>query len=113
MNCKPNELAMIVRTMQPISRLLGVPIKVLDLHMSESRFGPIWNIELPRQCECGNYGSVTGEDFGTRKMATTAQYPDAWLRPIRPDSITDTEVSELYAPSVVMPAVVQPETNEA
>ena len=72
MNCKPNDNAIVVRTIEhPCARgLLGRPVHVQSLDRVHSRLGPIWNVDGPHYvCGCG---------------VEWVFVPDAWLQPLPP-----------------------------
>lgn len=100
MNCKPGDLAIQVYS---LGRNEGKLYTVLEwrghyVFLGGSSRADCWKV----RCEQRTVGSmgIATEAGGTRFI------PDSWLRPIRPDGITDEEVSELYAPK-------QPEQAQA
>lgn len=84
MNCKPGDLAEVVSCggHPDLSFMLGAIRRVKRCEMAW--YGPAWTYE--------------GEHFEARGMIFVL-LSDAWLRPIRPDGITDEEVRDLYAPN--------------
>ena len=98
MNCKPGQVAMIVRASkcEPCSaRLVGVPVKVafvvepitLMAALQQELEGPVWSLAEPMHCP-GRAAGCEGVD----------RYPDACLRPFDPESApepvaVDTPVS--------------------
>lgn len=95
MNCKPGQMAMIVRAsrMEPCSLLrVGVPVTVSALvtphslmeHISEGAEGPVWMLAEPLRCPHGR-SYCPGID----------RMPDACLRPFDPDSRPEPEAEEL------------------
>lgn len=82
MNCKPGDLAIVVRNLDGnVGKLL---------HVERPFPKPGWWI-------CTPLGTFHTADVGdTRGLICAA---DSALRPIRGDGVTDDEVTELYAPS--------------
>lgn len=105
MNCKPGDLAIIIRGLQSNSPSIGRIVKVLELAGNNPKVGPFWTIEFSRPVPVvvvkRNLDPI--ESTG---MHTTCHCPDAWLRPIRPDAAdldTDTEAA-IFHPRVLEPA---------
>lgn len=77
MNCKPGDLAVIVRSTD--GQAVGRFVECLQMDGNHSEFGPIWRVRTEGR------GIVT--IHGT--LAIVLHMPDAWLRPIRPDEGED------------------------
>jgi hypothetical protein len=91
-NCKPGDLAVIVRSMAGNE---GKFVTVLRWHGDYTYLGgdvclPSWEARIAQVMTAAN-GSVWFP-------GDVVKFPDAWLKPIRPDGITDEEVRDLYAP---------------
>lgn len=72
MNCKPGDLAVIVRTLPPGAFLLGYVVEVLH-QVADVDQGPAWLVRLQRDIT----NPISGE-IGSEGVA-----PDAFLMPIR------------------------------
>lgn len=99
MNCKPGDLAFVIAARA--TEYIGLPVTVLhhseplrNLPTAYKRFEgvPAWWVETERP--------VLGFLGNKRVSMTQFIMPDAALCPIRPDGITDKEVTELYLPKV-------------
>jgi hypothetical protein len=86
-NCKPGDLAVLVRTLPEFPEQVGRVFRVTALDPAARR-GHAWFYE----------GTVI-RTF--RPMHTWISLPDEWLRPIRPGDISDEEVRDLYAPNIL------------
>lgn len=84
MNCKPGDVAVIVRTEPAGEFLLGMLVDVL----CAGRNPGWWRIKLPHPI-CNPLTFAVGDEDDA---------PDYALRPIRPGDISDEEVRDLYAP---------------
>jgi hypothetical protein len=107
MNCKPGDLAIVVRHERGGSAIKdchGMILEVLylappepfnlpDGQRSTRGSGTEWVVKAARPIP------VRMPDGSTR-MAQYGKAFDAFLRPIRPGDITDEEVRDLYAPKV-------------
>jgi hypothetical protein len=88
MNCKPDELAVMVRSAAGnegrIVRCLRLATlnELLEANWNR-RAGPVWVVDQILRTS-------------HHRMAPLAN--DAWLRPIRPGDISDEEVRDLYSP---------------
>lgn len=88
MNCKPGDLAFIVRVSkhhglaQPaIDRLLGLVVKCISVDSDE-----VWDIDPKR---------FNGETSTYRYTAELLRIADEYLRPIRPGDPDDESVTEI------------------
>jgi hypothetical protein len=82
MNCKPGELAIVVKGAGPLTAcIVG---KVLRVTRAVFDGEPCWEYEGPR---------LVVPRWGPLEVIE-----DEFLRPIRPGGITEEEVGELYAP---------------
>lgn len=105
MNCKPGDLAIIIRGLKSPSPQIGKIVKVLALAGNHATLGPLWIIEFSRPVMTVAV-KKTLEPMGSIGLCRTCQCPDAWLRPIRPDTQdldTDTEAA-VSQPRVLEPA---------
>ncbi len=101
MNCKPGDLAWIICDEAGDGRNLGLVVEVLRLLPP---CGCSRCAQAPSAAwECVSTGrEIVGQvilgpiAFITRSHR--ADIPDAWLKPIPKDGLTDEEVRELYAP---------------
>lgn len=92
MNCKPGDLAIVVKSVSGLN--LGHIVRCIRL-ASESEFrsfrgGPCW---------------VTDQQFPVKNVATGAirfvpYMPDVCLKPIKPDTDGTADESQAYLPSV-------------
>lgn len=103
MNCKPGDLAVVVKpsTIENLGKFVTV-IEAVGWRSAGEEFtyrgdkyaliadGFVWGVE-------SNTGLVDSRSFATFKVSVCR---DEQLRPIRPDGITDEEVRELYAPKL-------------
>lgn len=90
MNCQPGDLAIVVRGAGPLTAcIVG---KVLRVTRPVFDGEPCWEYE--------------GTRLVVPKWGPLDLIEDEFLRPIRPDGVSDEEVRELYAPK-------QPETAGA
>ncbi len=92
MNCKPGQLAMIVRESfgKPCSRwAIGVPVRVVAQTMPCPFDGPMWRLESP--VKCPNREALC---FGILHM------PDACLLPFDPASEPEAEPAADTAPAM-------------
>lgn len=88
MNCKSGDLAVIVNSVVPTN--VGGLVRVLDTILADAGD---WRVEALSQ--------LTSTDGRTVAPGDRHGYiEDACLRPIRPGSVTDEEVRELYAPKL-------------
>ena len=103
MNCKPGQMAMIVRASacEPCSaRKLGLPTTVSHLSTAVNRAdviqevleGPVWVLAEPLPCP-----------FGISGCLGIAKLPDACLRPFDPESepVPEAEAEDLGRPVTV------------
>ena len=82
MNCKPGDLAVVIRGRTPGCKYLGHIVKVLELERPSSIFGPIWLVEFSRPL-VGVALRKNGEVLGVSDLSAVHGCPDAWLLPIR------------------------------
>ena len=82
MNCKPGDLAIIIRGHRPRSKFVGTIVEVLDLQRHQSVFGLVWNVRFPRAL-VGVAVSKTGLHLGPSGLSAVHGVPDAWMKPIR------------------------------
>ena len=84
MNCKKGDLAIITRGINgPESRMTGTIVRVGELFMASSKFGPVWNVRHSRPIMGVTVMSGSGKVKGIGRFSPDGQCPDAWLRPIR------------------------------
>jgi len=97
LNCKPGDLAVIVKASQwqgwiveVVSAVPGGSFVAPDGTPFTDRYGGDWLIKAPRP-------------FGYRPFTKTcfAISPDSALRPIRPGDLTQEDVDALYLPQVI------------
>jgi hypothetical protein len=80
MNCKPGDLAIVVRTKTVAHRwLIGRIVRVVRLDADN-----FWELEQPIPLSNVDLYAIADDN----------------LRPIRPHGVTDEEVRDLYAPKV-------------
>lgn len=82
MNCKPGDIAVIIRGHRPGSKYVGTIVEVLAVQRKKSIFGLIWNVRFPRAI-IGVAITSKGEHLGLSGLSTVHGVPDAWLKPIR------------------------------
>lgn len=92
MNCRPNEMAIVVRS---LAGNLGKVVQCLRLATSADlkgagvwHEGEVWVVDAP----------MTVLHWG-RDPKFVCLAPDSHLAPIHPDGITDEEVRDLYQPA--------------
>ena len=108
MNCKPGDLAIIIRGLESQSPAIGRIVKVLQLAGNNPKLGPFWTIEFSRPVPIvivkKNLERV--ECIGLRN---TCHCPDAWLRPIRPDAENlDTDTDTDTEAAISHPCALEP-----
>lgn len=93
MNCKPGDLAVIVRSLcgneGRFVEVVNGDVYELPGDLGLSEFAPLWRIRP--------LGELVSS-WGVNRAESA--FPDAWLRPIRPGDISDEEVRDLYAPKL-------------
>ncbi len=89
MNCKPGDLAVIVRSAEGQS--IGQIVDCIALDGKHSEFGPVWRVRA------NSRGLVT--IHGT--LAAVCHVPDAWLRPIRDQDGPDEATQWVGKPATV------------
>lgn len=95
MNCKPGDLAFVVREDKGCEQNIGLIVKVLDRELCD---GDEWRVV----CEYSQmvaYWAHTNKATPGR-VGEEIWIPDSYLRPIRPGDISDEEVRDLYLPKV-------------
>ena len=105
MNCKPNELAIVIRGLNQGSQHTGKIVRVLDLAFPMTKLGPVWTVEFERPLNVFTYKKNL-ELIGVKGLSNRCHCPDAWLRPIRPDAADlETETKAVIStPRVLEPA---------
>ncbi len=101
MKCKPGDLAQITRGLNgDQSRLVGTIVRVGELYMAKSKFGPVWNVTHARP-HLGLRVAMSGKVKGIGKVSAQGHCPDAWLQPIRDpgEDAVDETLRRLPAPS--------------
>lgn len=93
MNCKPGDLAMVVRTKEQGKFLLGLVGEVLCAHADPA--GPAWVLRFPHE--------VTHPATGERSTDVAAL--DAWLRPLRALGDDAVDESVAWLPPVPLPVI--------
>jgi hypothetical protein len=100
MNCEKDELAFIVRSMPGTPAInIGKIVKVHELEVAESRFGPIWNVEFSQPVMVTNYSQGVARMDVSSQPVTHCHYPDAFLRPIRPDAASPDSPTHAALPA--------------
>ena len=107
MNCKPGDLAIIIRGHRPGSTFVGTIVEVLDVQRHQSVFGLVWNVRFPRAL-VGVAVSKTGLHLGPSGLSAVHGVPDAWMKPIRDQPGADETLE--WAP---VPALDVPDTAPA
>lgn len=98
MNCKPGDLAILVRVSKDTEDNLGRIFEVLE-RSGESTYKAAFGISEPMpRWWCRAVGGKV-RDWAGHYFQEIA-IPDFALRPIRPGDISDEEVRELYSPKV-------------
>lgn len=88
MNCKPGDIAFVVRVGHPdMAPNIGAMVRTVTIH-HEGSYGPSWEVITMSQTVDG-----MGNEFPPGKQATA---PDMFLQPIRPPKPPE----EIPAPSV-------------
>ncbi|WP_433867055.1 hypothetical protein [Ralstonia wenshanensis] len=93
MNCKPGELAIIIKT--PNGEHIGAIVEVKSGNSMHPLFGYLWNVRFARPVTSyttDENGKVWGE---TQKR--DVQCPDEWLRPLRGELEPDERLIEVIA----------------
>lgn len=99
MNCKPGQLAWIIRDDAGDGRNLGLVVKVA--HPS-TPCSCSHCAQMPVSWHCVSQGrKIIAHVFVFTVETMEAEIPDAWLKPFPEDGdgVSDEEVRELYAPS--------------
>lgn len=96
MNCKPGDLAVIVRGLNgALSSRVGTLVTVGALHATNSYFGPVWNVTHMRPIVGLAVDGRNGKTQGLGSLGAKGHCPDDWLRPIRDpgdDAVDETLV---------------------
>lgn len=95
MNCKPGDLARVVRASIPQN--LDRFVVVGEFAFMHAKFGPVWWVE-----PCGEMRSGCVLRTGQLLIGGTSvnQCPDAWLRPIRDPGDSAEDESVRWLPPV-------------
>ncbi|QUN28728.1 hypothetical protein KB879_01775 [Cupriavidus sp. KK10] len=90
MNCKPNDLAIVIRA-DAVPELIGQIVEVMHPSLPDSPYGFVWMVrfQTPKLFPGLFRGSVI--------VDTDANCPDAWLRPITGLPIHDDVPDEVTA----------------
>lgn len=95
MNCKPGDLAFIVRAPHPrLRNILGAVVKVTDNSITKYVDGPAWLCDGVPCVQAPPDHGLPGEQNGR-----LAYVPDAWLRPIRDNDGEDETLTWAGKPS--------------
>lgn len=97
MNCKPGDLAVIIRGRTPGCKYVGSIVEVLKVERPTSIFGLIWAVKFSRPL-IGVALRKNGEVLGVSGLSTVHGCPDAWLRPIRDQPGADETLRWLDVP---------------
>jgi hypothetical protein len=102
MNCKPGDLAVIVKAKQDM-RNIGKIVTVLRLAIDGEYLGP-WRTRMTREDGISWVIEGVGQIFWAGDPVKQRAIPDEWLRPITPPpgTVTTEEVKTLFSPSPSM-----------
>lgn len=90
MNCKPGDLAYIVRTTSNAEEALGVVVEVVTRGRDIDGM-PSWHVQVPDRFTISH--RLTGRESFKNRL----NVPDAWLRPISGIPIHDEQHEEVRA----------------
>ncbi|MBB2915885.1 hypothetical protein [Cupriavidus alkaliphilus] len=90
MNCKPNDLAIVIRA-DAVPELIGQIVKVLHPTWPDSPHGFVWMVRFQAPQVFPGWFS------GTAIVDTDAHCPDAWLKPITGLPVHDDVPDEVTA----------------
>lgn len=89
MNCKPGDLAYLVKAMRDEN--VGRVVEVLYRIEDDLLMGPMWKTRACVRLPTTTYGGTPNG------MRTTADCPDWWLRPISGVPVEDEQYDEVKA----------------
>lgn len=90
MNCKPKDLAIVIRA-DAVPELIGQVVEVIRASVIGCPYGPVWVVrfQTPKFFPCMFTGACI--------ITTDADCPDAWLKPISGLPIDDDVPDEVTA----------------
>ncbi|CAJ0701664.1 hypothetical protein LMG19089_02895 [Ralstonia edaphis] len=88
MNCKPGDLAYIVRATPSTQEAVGVIVEVIGRGRDIDDM-PAWNVRVPERFE------ISSRATGQKSFMNRVNVPDAWLRPISGVPVHDEECDEV------------------
>lgn len=91
MNCKPGDLAIMIRTLLPEN--IGKIVEVLEPLGDDAGLGFRWKVKILSPCRTMSVIDFQSISYGM----TTGGVPDAWLRPVSGLPITDDVTDEVTA----------------
>lgn len=101
MNCKPGDLAIVIRGVNGFTIHVGKIVRVIDLAFpSHSKLGAIWNIELSRAVKTSAFKSNL-QRIGGDGLNNRCHCADDWLRPLPGETVFDEIVEESPIPKEV------------
>lgn len=91
MNCKPGDLAIVLRGLEPNSPHAGKIVEVISAARHNTKFGAMWNVRFSTPI-ISRAVTVRGVDLGQEGFRSELHCPDAWLKPL--PEIGNDEVDE-------------------
>lgn len=100
MNCKPGDLAIVLRGLIVDSPHVGKIVEVRSAARHNSKFGPIWNVRFSTPI-ISRAVTLRGVDLGQEGFRSELHCPDAWLKPLPEigDDAVDETLLRLPAPT--------------
>jgi len=95
MNCKPGDLAIIVKSMVPAN--IGKIVMVLKFYKTDDRFGPLWFVDGENISEAVGLRDL---DYRVRRDSARPLYgPDDWMKPVSGLPVDDEVTEDLKEPA--------------
>lgn len=91
MNCKPGDLAIIIKAMIPEN--VGKIVRVVEFFRNDERFGPLWTVE------CESIHNAVGLEYLQPRARSHLPLhgPDDWMRPVSGLPVHDEQRDEVPA----------------
>lgn len=99
LNCKPGDLAIVVRANDGVSGIIGSVVRVTVPHVINGK--PAWRLETPLSCVMRMGGRACGVRVKAGEFVQIDGVPDAWLKPLRDSDGEDEMLRIAGRPNVL------------